>query len=168
MLFLKIVAGWVGLSNVILANQSGYREEENTTGLTRVKRDTTDWQNIVVDLAIGTVLTGSADLGDSYVFTLRLQLPAVSSLSPLSVLISGTDPEAGTSSIHLCSPTITKLGETVTITRHQARPEFHCNSSLLARSPSVTAPSRTRAVPSWSSDPQTRPSHKKPFLTLVN
>ena len=114
MLFLKIVAGYATLANVILANQSDYREveeeeEQNPLALTRVKRAATDWENIVVDLAIGTVLTGSADLGDSYVFTLRLQLPAVSSLSPLSVLISGTDPEAGTSSIHLCSPTITKL-----------------------------------------------------------
>ena len=108
MLFLKIVAGLVALSN-----QSEYREEEeeeeNTRALTRVKRAATDWQNIVVDLAIGTDLTGPADLGDSYVFTLRLELPAVSSPSPLKVLISGTDPEASTSSIHICSPTITQL-----------------------------------------------------------
>ena len=114
MLFLKIVAGYAALANVILANQSDYREEEeeqNPLALTRVKRAATDWENIVVDLAIGTSLTGPADLGDSYEFTLRLELPAVgpSSPSPLSVLISGTDPEAATSSIHLCSPTITKL-----------------------------------------------------------
>ena len=118
MLVLKIVAGCVALSNVILANQSDYgeeeeeeEEEESTSALTRVKRAATDWENIVVDLAIGTDLTGAADLGGSYVFTLRLELPAVgpSSPSPLSVLISGTDPEAGTSSIHICSPTITKL-----------------------------------------------------------
>ena len=117
MLFLKIVAGYAALTNVILANQSDYREveeeeeEQNPLALTRVKRAATDWENIVVDLAIGTSLTGPADLGDSYEFTLRLELPAVgpSSPSPLSVLISGTDPEAATSSIHLCSPTITKL-----------------------------------------------------------
>ena len=116
MLFLKIVAGYAALANVILANQSDYREveeeeEQNPRALTRVKRAATDWENIVVDLAIGTSLTGPADLGDSFEFTLRLELPAVgpSSPSPLSVLISGTDPEAATSSIHLCSPTITKL-----------------------------------------------------------
>ena len=107
MLFLKIMSGWLALSNVILANLSEFSEEENS--LARVKRAATDWQNTQIDLAIGTEVTGPADLGDSYVFTLRIQLPPVASLSPLSVLISGTDPEAGTSSIHLCSPDITKM-----------------------------------------------------------
>ena len=111
MLFLQIVAVCVALSNGTPSNQSEYsqEEEENTSALTRVKRAATDWQNILVDLAIGTDLSGPADLGDSYAFTLRLELPEVSSPSPLSVLISGTDPEAGTSSIHLCSPSITQL-----------------------------------------------------------
>ena len=110
MLFLKVLAGVVALSSVILANENEYwDEDENTSVLTRVKRAATDWQNTVVDLAIGTELTGPADLGDSYVLTLKIQLPPVSTSSPLSVLISGTDPEAKTSSIHLCSPTITKM-----------------------------------------------------------
>ena len=101
------MSGWLALSNVILANLSEFSEEENS--LARVKRAATDWQNTQIDLAIGTEVTGPADLGDSYVFTLRLELPAVSSPSPLKVLISGTDPEASTSSIHICSPTITQL-----------------------------------------------------------
>ena len=115
MLFLKVLAGLLALSSVILANQNEYWEEEeeweeeNNTALTRVKRAATDWQNTVVDLAIGTELTGPANLGDSYLLTLKIQLPAVTSSSPLSVLISGTDPEAKTSSIHLCSPSITKM-----------------------------------------------------------
>ena len=113
MLFIKVLAGLVALSSVILANQNEYWEEEwkveNSSALTRVKRAATDWENTVVDLAIGTSLTGPANLGDSYLLTLKIQLPAVTSSSPLSVLISGTDPEAKTSSIHLCSPSITKM-----------------------------------------------------------
>ena len=41
----------------------------------------------MLDLAIATALTGEADIGDSYEFTLRVQLPSVATTSPLSVLI---------------------------------------------------------------------------------
>ena len=45
------------------------------------------WEDTVLDLAIATALTGEADIGDSYEFTLRVQLPSVATTSPLSVLI---------------------------------------------------------------------------------
>ena len=64
-----------------------------------------------VELAVGTEQTWEkrADLGSSYYFSLAIQLGLVSNLSGLSVLLSGSDPLSSTSSIHLCSPTITSM-----------------------------------------------------------
>lgn len=60
-----------------------------------------------MELAVGTEPNGDAKLGSSYYFTLGIQI--LSSLSDLSVLISGTGPLSDTTSIHLCSPTITNM-----------------------------------------------------------
>ena len=75
----------------------------------RVKRTVTNWEEAELDMAIGSSHQGAADLGDSYDFTVSLSLPVVSSPSPLNVEIFASDPENGTSSLHICSPTISTL-----------------------------------------------------------
>ena len=68
------------------------------------------WNNTVLSLAIGSSIpSDTADIGDKYDFTLRIELPEVSDASPLSVLVSGTNPGTETSSIKICSPNIKKI-----------------------------------------------------------
>ena len=63
-----------------------------------------------LELAVLTELDTLADLGDSYHFSLAIQLGMFQSQYPsLNVSISGTSVQANTSSIHLCPPTITNM-----------------------------------------------------------
>ena len=66
------------------------------------------WDNIELDMAVGSSQSGAADLGYSYDFTVSLVLPEISVASPLSIEIFSADPENGTSSMHICSPTVNK------------------------------------------------------------
>ena len=60
---------------------------------------------------MGSSSQDKADIGDKYDFTLRIELPtvSVSDAAPLSVLVSGTNPDTQTSSIKICSPNIKKI-----------------------------------------------------------
>ena len=60
----------------------------------------------VLSLAIGSSISGEADIGDSYEFSLRLDMPQASDAASLSVLVSGTNSDTQTASIKLCSPSL--------------------------------------------------------------
>ena len=71
-----------------------------------------EWDAAVIDLSSEmTVSSSGLPLGSTVEFTLRMDLPVVTSASPLSVQISGTnpDPDTATSSIHICSPEINEI-----------------------------------------------------------
>ena len=73
----------------------------------RVKRSTPSaWADVELDLAVGSTGQGPADLGTSYDFTVSITLPVLSSPSPLNIEIFSADPQNGTSSLHICSPTV--------------------------------------------------------------
>ena len=75
-----------------------------------------------------------ATLGTSYQFSLAIQL-AVGNLSDLSVHISGTAPESNTSSLHLCSPTITDMAAGQVRELYKVRKKKYGNFHFLVPDP---------------------------------
>ena len=82
--------------------------DERSDRLRRSAGSAGGWDDAVFDLSILTTVSSTGmPLGDSLSLTLRLEFPsAISSASPLSVILSGTNPENKTSSVHLCNPAI--------------------------------------------------------------
>ena len=66
------------------------------------------WNDTLIDLAIVSGKSGAVGLGDWYDMTLSLTIPQTSDSSDLTILLSGTEPSTKTSSVHICSPTLTK------------------------------------------------------------
>ena len=60
----------------------------------------------VLSFAIGSSIPDMADIGDTYEFSLKLELPQASDEATLSVLVTGTNPVTETSSVKLCSPSV--------------------------------------------------------------
>ena len=95
-------------ANDIASSPKFHKGLENKD-VVRKKRSTASvWDDAEFDMSVGSSTDGAADLGDHYDFTVTLNLPTLAESSPLNIELFSSNPEDGTSSLHICSPTINK------------------------------------------------------------